>query len=66
MVSPGLVATTWRLALPECLIAVLIAEFDMLAETVQGPLKGLSKSPFVMRLTPTSGTLPATSLRSSM
>src|ERR1039457_1582502 len=66
IVSPALVATTCRLALPECLTAVLMTELVRLAETVHGPESGDSKSPLVRRLAPASGTLPATSLRSSI
>src|SRR3974390_2092749 len=65
MVSPGLVAITCKLALPECLADVLIKELTRLVETVQGPVNALSKSPSVSRLAPTSGIVPATSLRSS-
>src|ERR1043166_5834474 len=65
IVSPGLDAITCRLAAPECLVVVLITELAILAETVQGPVSAVSKSPFWIKLTPTSGTLPCTSFRSS-
>src|SRR6185437_9165867 len=65
-VVPPLDATTCKLAFPECFTELFNVEPDRFAETVHGPGNALSKSPFWITFAPTSGSVPATSFKSSM
>ncbi len=66
-VVPPTLATMCKLTVPEWLAAVVIADAAWFGETIQSfVLKGASKSPFRIRLTPTPGLVPATTRMSSM